>query len=808
MAMSLSLAVTAGAAFNDQDKIVNTEAVDMCVALNIINGYKDGSYKPEGTITRAEACKMIAVALNGGETPTTSVKEVPSFTDINGNWAEAFIEYCFAKGIVDGVGDDKFNPNGLLTGAQYAKMLLVALGYNADVEKYVGATWDLYVNVQANQDGIYDELSDLDPADPLNRDDAAQMTWNALNAKVIEKSSSIDRVTGDIVDIYEKGKENLLAVAYGTTTSDAALLTRVEQDTVKGTYNLYIKDGDRDETKADYTKVAYDYSELVGQNVKVVYTAADEVFGVFADEDSSVIAEGIVGQLALDDAASDESIELDGTDYALDQDADDTTCMLMRGRDSSKDLDEVMADNTRDAWTVKLIDIDGDGKVNHAVMTQVDIEKVTYVSNTAIRANGVAYDFDDHNIYSGVAKNDYAIIVNADDTVDGKAVITKADVVTGEVTAKDGNDVRVDGSWYERADNCSVPAIDYEVDMVVYGDMYFAWSFSVDALNVAVVTGVGNYDRLADTMKVELLLQNGDADVVVDVENWDGDITNANYSDLSKNEATMVSYTVDGGVYTLTTVTNAPIGNTDYTGLVVKNASNLKYDASKEAVVGTAATYDVAADAMVVLYDGTDYTYMTGADLMTKNDIAFDDAYMAIDGSEIGALFAVISGTVTSGDDVYGYITKVYEAENADGDTVLYVDVITVDGKKFDVETNKTTGIAAGNIVTFIMDGDVMKVESNVTYRTGAVTEAADNHVVINDDHHNTRYMMANDTVVIGIVTSDAGVEFAGTDVVEADGLTFNGDGSVASYYDNAKYTVDGEDIDVIIVETADNKGF
>ena len=55
MAMSLSLAVTAGAAFNDQDKIVNTEAVDMCSALNIINGYTDGSFKPEGNVTRAEA---------------------------------------------------------------------------------------------------------------------------------------------------------------------------------------------------------------------------------------------------------------------------------------------------------------------------------------------------------------------------------------------------------------------------------------------------------------------------------------------------------------------------------------------------------------------------------------------------------------------------------------------------------------------------------------------------------------------------------------------------------------------------------
>ncbi|MBS5251765.1 MAG: S-layer homology domain-containing protein, partial [Firmicutes bacterium] len=42
----------AGAVFSDQDKIENTEAVDACSALNIIGGYPDGSYKPEGNIKR------------------------------------------------------------------------------------------------------------------------------------------------------------------------------------------------------------------------------------------------------------------------------------------------------------------------------------------------------------------------------------------------------------------------------------------------------------------------------------------------------------------------------------------------------------------------------------------------------------------------------------------------------------------------------------------------------------------------------------------------------------------------------------
>ena len=83
VAVMLSVMVMgAGAAFSDQDKIENKEAVDMCAALNIIGGYPDGSYKPEGNIKRSEICKMICVALNGGEEPTLGTPATPTFSDV------------------------------------------------------------------------------------------------------------------------------------------------------------------------------------------------------------------------------------------------------------------------------------------------------------------------------------------------------------------------------------------------------------------------------------------------------------------------------------------------------------------------------------------------------------------------------------------------------------------------------------------------------------------------------------------------------------------------------------------------------
>ena len=175
VAVMLSVMVMgAGAAFSDQDKIENTEAVDACSALNIIGGYPDGSYKPEGNIKRSEITKMICVALNGGKEPNVSTNTTPTFSDVRGTnaaWAEGYIESCVAQGIISGVGGGRFSPNGNVTGTQLAKMLLVCLGFDSDIEGYTGNAWDMNVNVRATQKGLYKGLEGLDAHGSLCRSD-------------------------------------------------------------------------------------------------------------------------------------------------------------------------------------------------------------------------------------------------------------------------------------------------------------------------------------------------------------------------------------------------------------------------------------------------------------------------------------------------------------------------------------------------------------------------------------------------------------------------------------------------------------
>ena len=177
MVMVLSMMVIgAGAAsyddFSDKDEIVNKEAVQMLVELGVINGKDDGTYDPTGIVTRAEMAKMICVVLNGGNDPSLGSTVTNSYTDTVGHWAAGYIEYCTQLGIVAGDGAGKFNPNATVTGSEAAKMLLVAMGYKSEVEGFTGSNWAIAVNVRANQKGLYSDLS-ISVDAGLTRDSAA-----------------------------------------------------------------------------------------------------------------------------------------------------------------------------------------------------------------------------------------------------------------------------------------------------------------------------------------------------------------------------------------------------------------------------------------------------------------------------------------------------------------------------------------------------------------------------------------------------------------------------------------------------------
>ncbi len=170
----------AGAAFTDEsaiDKSYKTAVVKMS-DKKIIGGFSDGSFGPEKTLTRAQAAKILCVQLEGSEKAGAHTKTDTGFSDVpTTHWSAKFVAHCVDKGIVAGVGGGKFDPDGTLSAAAFAKMLLVA--YGQDGAAFTGADWMKAVEQAAPGALLDNRIKNINDR-PLPRQEAAQMAYNAL----------------------------------------------------------------------------------------------------------------------------------------------------------------------------------------------------------------------------------------------------------------------------------------------------------------------------------------------------------------------------------------------------------------------------------------------------------------------------------------------------------------------------------------------------------------------------------------------------------------------------------------------------
>lgn len=94
------------------------DAIKNLNTRGLINGYPDGTFKPQNTITRAEAAVIIAGALDLKKTKN------PTFSDVKStSFAFDAIAAVAEKGIITGRTAGKFTPEGHLTRAEMATIL-------------------------------------------------------------------------------------------------------------------------------------------------------------------------------------------------------------------------------------------------------------------------------------------------------------------------------------------------------------------------------------------------------------------------------------------------------------------------------------------------------------------------------------------------------------------------------------------------------------------------------------------------------------------------------------------------------------
>ena len=130
-------------AFSDDASIDDgfKKAVAAMSEKKIIGGFTDGSFKPSETLTRAQAAKILCVMLEGADKANALTNKDTGFADVPAShWAARFVAYCAEKGIVAGVGNGSFNPDGTLTATAFSKMLLVAFGH-AKAGELTGGEW-------------------------------------------------------------------------------------------------------------------------------------------------------------------------------------------------------------------------------------------------------------------------------------------------------------------------------------------------------------------------------------------------------------------------------------------------------------------------------------------------------------------------------------------------------------------------------------------------------------------------------------------------------------------------------------------
>ena len=102
-----------------------TDYADFLYNYNLFQG-KDGGYKLEDEVTRAEAITVLVRLL--GKTPT-DIESV--FTDVpEYHWANPYIAYAKKEGLINGINEHEFAPDRNVTGLEFTKMSMSILGYD------------------------------------------------------------------------------------------------------------------------------------------------------------------------------------------------------------------------------------------------------------------------------------------------------------------------------------------------------------------------------------------------------------------------------------------------------------------------------------------------------------------------------------------------------------------------------------------------------------------------------------------------------------------------------------------------------
>jgi len=181
-----------GTTFEDIVYSENITAIEALAARGIINGKSEGIFDPDAGMTRAEFAAIITRGLG------LTAKDTGVFTDVSSTaWYAGFVGTASAYGIVNGVGENRFDPEAAITRQEAAVMIARAAKLcGMDTTMSAAETRDIlaqfgdYVTIASwAQDSLAfcyrEEILDqsdlnIQPTKAILRGEIAQMLFNML----------------------------------------------------------------------------------------------------------------------------------------------------------------------------------------------------------------------------------------------------------------------------------------------------------------------------------------------------------------------------------------------------------------------------------------------------------------------------------------------------------------------------------------------------------------------------------------------------------------------------------------------------
>ena len=723
LAFACAFTMFAGAAFTDSADIkVDAEVVDTLVALGVVNGYDDGSFKPNGTVTRAEMAKMIYVLRTGNSDASAYNDDKTSFTDIGSHWARGYIKYCQSLGIIAGKSNTKFCPNDKVTAQEAAKMLLVTLGYDAAKAGLTGPSWAAKTNALADENGLLEDVNTSFTA-ACPRQYAAQLIYNTIDTPtVVWRDDAYTNVTLLGTDNKTVGEKYMgLQKWIGTFEGDSSIVSAKDGEisvtgSIDGQHKTTTNNASQVRPVQAQFKADFD-NKYVGEEVSVLFKdgntgvknqpdAKDTIFGIYVTGNTKVynIVKGDLqscsdaGKIKFNDkkydvAAHTANDDVIVTNFNTTIDADHIDAATSNNQTTGATAAEVATYITRNYKVnsndaIKFV-TNEDNKIVKAYVTTSKFGKVSSVTSSKIGVEGLGTkDLDDCVVYDGIKAGDLVQYVEAYQSSERKNIITKAETVEGKIEAFKSSDsqIRVNGNWYKFSANTAVATdftnsaltandVDDTYELIVDGKYYVAYN-KISGFNNYAVATVGTTE-FGDT-RVKLLKADGSEVTTTVDELKDGAALpttgTPSVLDTSKAAGKLFAYNLKSND------SKVDLSAKDYTNVASISSGSFNGDAKTVTytVSGSSAVSKiVASDAAIFVFNTTDskWKVYTAKDLGNFSLTAQNVQYI-VDDNKIVALAVKASSFPTGGSDstAYGYVTNRIDTKLGD-DTVVQLTI-------------------------------------------------------------------------------------------------------------------------------------